>query len=86
MLHQIIVHLQSLTLREKCSYSELFSFASSSIRTEYREIQSISPYSIQMRENMDQNNSEYGQFLRSVTMFCKNSLPKLTEIGKVKFH
>ena len=23
------------------------------------------PYSIRMRENMDQNNSEYGHFLRS---------------------
>ena len=26
----------------------------------------ISPYSIRMRENADQNNSEYGHFLRSV--------------------
>ena len=36
------------------------------IRTEYEEIQSISPYSVQMRENADQNNSEYEQFLRRV--------------------
>ena len=28
-------------------------------------ILSISPYSVQMRENTDQNNSEYGHFLRS---------------------
>ena len=26
---------------------------------------SISPYSVRIRENMDQKNSEYGQFLRS---------------------
>ena len=26
----------------------------------------ISPYSVRMRENTDQNNSEYGNFLRSV--------------------
>ena len=27
----------------------------------------ISPYSVRMRENADQNNSEYGHFLRSVS-------------------
>ena len=30
------------------------------------EIRGISPYSVRMRENTDQNNSEYGHFLRSV--------------------
>ena len=30
------------------------------------EIRSISPYSVRMRENADQNNSECGQFSRSV--------------------
>ena len=53
------------TLREKCSYSELFWSAFSHIRTEYEEILRISPYSVQMWENADQNNSEYGHFLRS---------------------
>ena len=52
-------------MREKGPYSELFWFAFSRIRTEYGEIRSISPYSVRMRENADQNNSEYGQFLRS---------------------
>ena len=49
------------------SYSglHLLAFALSRIRTEYGEILRISPYSVQMRENTDQNNSEYGQFLRS---------------------
>ena len=38
---------------------------SSRIWTEYAEIQNISPYSVRMRENTDQNNSEYGHFSRS---------------------
>ena len=50
------------TLCEKCPYSELFWSAFSRIRTEYGEILRISPYSVQMRENADQNNSEYGHF------------------------
>ena len=56
-----------ITLREKCPYSELFWFVFSRIR-------SISQYSVPMRENTDQNNSEYRHFLRSVmimTMFLK---------------
>ena len=39
--------------------------AFSRIRTEYGKIRSISPYSVQMWENGDQNYSEYGHFLRS---------------------
>ena len=35
------------------------------IWTEYGEILRMSPYSVQMRENADQNNSEYGHFSRS---------------------
>ena len=53
---------QSLTLREKCPYSELFWSAFSRIQSEYGEILRISPYSVRMRENADQNNSEYGHF------------------------
>ena len=55
------------SLRQKCPYSELFWSALSGIRTEYGEIQilRISLYSVQMRENADENNSEYGHFLRS---------------------
>ena len=41
----------------------------SRIRTEYGELRSISTYAIQMRENTNQNNSEYGHFLRSVCNF-----------------
>ena len=52
-------------LRKKYPYLELFWSLFSRIWTEYGEIQSISVYSVQMRENTDQNNSEYGHFLRS---------------------
>ena len=60
--------IQSITLREKCPYSELFWSAFSHIWTEYGEILRISPYSARMRENTDQNHSEYGHFLRSVRL------------------
>ena len=49
-----------LALRENCPYLELFWSAFSHIRTEYGEILRISPESVRMRENEDQNNSEYG--------------------------
>ena len=47
----------SLTLREKCPYSECFWPVFSCIRTEYRDIRSIFPYSIWIWENTDQKNS-----------------------------
>ena len=50
-----------------CSYSELFWSVFSHIRTEYGEILRLSPYSIRMRKNAEQNNSEYGHFSRSDT-------------------
>ena len=58
----------NITLRKKCPYSELFWFVFFRIQIEYGEIRSISPYSVQMRENADHNNSEYGHFSRSVTV------------------
>ena len=57
-----------IPLREKCSCLEFFWFVFSRIRTEYVEILRIPPYSIQMRENTDQKNSEYGHFLCSVQL------------------
>ena len=51
-----------MTLREKCPYSELLWSVFSRIGTECGEILHISPYSVQMRENTDQSNSEYGHF------------------------
>ena len=63
-----ITNSSRLKLSKRCSYSELFWSAFSRIRTEYAEIRSIFPYSVQMRENADQNNSEYGHFLRSLRL------------------
>ena len=53
------------SLLEKWPYSELHWSAFSRIRTEYREILRIFPYSVRMREYADQNNSEYGHLSRS---------------------
>ena len=59
------------TLRKKCPYPELFWFVFSRILTEYGELWIISPYSVRIRENTNQNNSEYGYFLCSVN-FSRN--------------
>ena len=67
----INVSLRRLTLREKCPYSVLFWSVFSHIRTKHEEILRISPYSVRIRENTDQNNSEYGQFLRRLTNLSK---------------
>ena len=56
----------SISLQKKCPFSELFWCAFSRIRTKYEEMLRISPYSVRMRENADQNNSEYGHFLRCI--------------------
>ena len=55
-----------ITLREKYLYLELLWSVFSGIRTEYEEILYFSPYLVWMRENADQNNTEYGHFLGSV--------------------
>ena len=68
-MNDIMKIVKSFALREKCSYSELFWSVFSRIRTEYREILPISPYSVRMRENTYQNNSKYGHVLHSVEEF-----------------
>ena len=62
---------------ETCPYSELFWSMFSPIRTEWGEIIRIFPYSVSMRENTDQNNSEYGHFLWSAGLFLWT--PKTSE-------
>ena len=59
---------------KKCPYFELFWSAYSRIWTEHGEILSISLYSVRMRENADQNNSEYVDFLRSVAFYYLSSV------------
>ena len=61
-------------LRKKRPCLELFWSVFSRIRTEYGEILRISPYSVRMRENTDQNNSEYGHFLHSEKTQKKSNL------------
>ena len=63
---QSVAVSNSMTLRKNYPYSEFFWSAFFRIRTEYGEIRSISPYSVQMRENADHNNSKYGHFSHSM--------------------
>ena len=76
------------SLLKKCRFLELFWFVFSRIRTEYGEIRSITPYSIRIRENTYQNNSEYGYFLRSespiVCSFWRIVFPFLTVYNSAK--
>ena len=66
-------------LRKKCPHSEFFWFVFSHIRTEYREILRISPYSIRMLENTDQKDSEYGHFSCSGGLALMNNLPQTSQ-------
>ena len=68
-LNKKMIPSELSVLRKKCPYSELFwsAFVPHS--------GSISSYSVRIRDkicrqNRDQNNSEYGHFLRSVIKFC----------------
>ena len=73
----------SHTLREKCPFLELFWSLFSRIRFEYKVILRISSYSVQMRENTDQENSEYEHFLRSDTYRRTNtSIVKKCDISR----
>ena len=62
------------SLSEKCPYLELFWSAFLYIRTEYGKILCISPYSVRILENTDQNTSKYGYCLRSVPFRLLNSM------------
>ena len=53
---------------KRCPYSKLFWSLFSCIRTEYGKVRSISPYSVWMPENTDQNNSKYEHFSRSASL------------------
>ena len=70
ILNVFLIYKPSLkiSLREKCLCSELFWSVFSRIRAEYGEILRISLYSVRMWENADQDDSEYGHFLGSVSV------------------
>ena len=61
--HTQLLGIIHLVQRKKCPYSELFWSAFSRIRTEHGEMIRISPYSVQLREAADQNNSKHVQKL-----------------------
>ena len=60
--HKLTGSLPEETPREKCPYSVFSWSLFSRVPTKYREILCISPYSLQMRESTDQENTEYGHF------------------------
>ena len=76
-----MIPTDNYSLLEMCPYSELFWPVFSCILTEYGEIRSISPYSVRMLDNMYQNNSEYGHFLRS-DWVCQKTLNHLDKLAK----
>ena len=73
-----LVHYQKKTPLEKCPYLVFFWSVFSGISTKSRDALCISPHSLQMRESMDQENTEYGHFSRGLSsgFFC--SINKLT--------
>ena len=64
-----------MSLHKKCPYLELFWSVFSRILTEYGDIRSISPYSVRMRENADQNNFEYRHFSPSAALITNTKAP-----------
>ena len=60
-----------LHLHERCLYSKFFWSLFFRIRTEYVDLQSKSPFSVRMRENVGLKNSECGHFSRGVRYWKK---------------
>ena len=73
--HILSNHIQEGILCKKCSYSGFFRSAFSRIRIEWGEIQSLSPYSVQVRENTNQINSERQSLFSFYTLNKKCSFP-----------
>ena len=63
------------------SVLEFFWSVFSRIRTENKDLLCKSPYSVQIRENMDQKNSKHGHFLHSEirVSLTTNSIPLLQQ-------
>ena len=87
----LTLHLKQLTsLREKCPYLELFWSRFSRIWTEHGEVLRIALYSVRIRENGDQKNSEYRHFTNFVLVSCFHFhycfwIPKEKVKGYLKF-
>ena len=69
-----MVSICIVTLRKKYLYSEFFWPIFSRIRTKYGQIRSISPYSVQMRENTDQKLSDTFHALLKKRTLAQNFL------------
>ena len=76
-LWEILQFFQWITVHKKCPSSELFWSVFSRIWTEYGQILHISTYLFRMRENADQNNSEFGHFSRSVRILYLRLVTKI---------
>ena len=68
------IKVESSTLRRNCPYLDLFWSLLSRIQIEYGEVLCISPYSVRIRENTDQNNVEYGHAVL-LKIVLQNSYP-----------
>ena len=75
-LRKNLITWMNLDTAWKVSLFGVFLVRISLIRTEYWEIRSISSYLVQMRENTDQKNSEYGPFSRSEKQLFEDTLQK----------
>ena len=62
ILFSLLPYFGRFPLCKRCPYSEFFWSAFFRIWTEFGDLLSKSLYSVQMWENMDQKNSEYGNF------------------------
>ena len=72
-----LVLWRTIALRKKCLFSELF----------WSVFSRISPYSVRMRENADQNNSEYGQFPHSVARNVNAKISQFSHFfSNLSFH
>ena len=75
---QVETSLES-TLPKKCLYSEFFWCVFSRIWPEYGDLQSKSPYSVQMRENCDFGNPKFGTWTLLLQCYFRDNL-ELMEI------
>ena len=66
-----------------CPYSDLFWSVFSLIQSEYEEILCISPYSVNIRRNADQNNSEHEHISRSVKLSQPSMLVTCFQNSKI---
>ena len=75
----VLTGCANLPQRAKCLYLDFFWSVFFRGQTEYGEIQGISPYPVQTKENTDQKISEYGHFSRSILPSVKENISELND-------